>query len=632
VEVEEAKEALRKAVPCFDTYLKNEQIEFISYTHWYLKKNNFDSANTLNSWTEKLNQALTNGYNGLRLNEHTFWLKKEDWNDFINYEEEINIIIENYPIIALCNYALDKCNATEIISVVSNHQFALIKKEGKWERIESSKLKRAEEKRLNLQHIIESLSYAIITKSFDGTITSWNRNAEQIYGYSAKEMLGKHISILEPAILVEETDELIEQLKQGYKIHDYETLRVRKDGTLLNVLLTLFPIFDTSEKLIAISIIAKDATKNKKSNEKLWKNEKIHQIFMDQTDQVMYDYDLRTGKCDWSGSIEKVTGYGFEELKKLGTEFWIKNIHHADINHMNEKLQYARITEGKFKEEASLIRKDGTCIYIENSGICLTDHEDRPYGSIGVLKDITSIKLAEKRDPIIYIQNEVIKNEENVNVRTKRTTQDIAEHKIAEETLRLKLEELSRSNAQLEQFAYVSSHDLQEPLRMITSYLQLLQRKYQGNLDDKADQYINFAVDGASRMQNLINDLLRFSRVTTSIKEPEPTDCEIILNQVLSNLELAINENNATITHDPLPEVMGDSTQLGQVFQNLIINGIKFQGEEIHQKFISRLRKKRMNGCFQFRTTELELIHNIQKEFSKCLKDYTEKRNILEQE
>ena len=155
----------------------------------------------------------------------------------------------------------------------------------------------------------------------------------------------------------------------------------------------------------------------------------------------------------------------------------------------------------------------------------------------------------------------------------------------------MKLEELARSNEELEQFAYVSSHDLQEPLRMITSYLQLLQRKYQGNLDDKADKYIHFAVDGASRMQNLINDLLEFSRVTTRAREPETMDCEFILNQVLSNLKLVIKENNATISHGPLPEVMADSTQLAQVFQNLIINGIKFHGEEAPKIHISAEKK-----------------------------------------
>ncbi len=175
---------------------------------------------------------------------------------------------------------------------------------------------------------------------------------------------------------------------------------------------------------------------------------------------------------------------------------------------------------------------------------------------------------------------------------------DITERKMAEEMLKLKLEELARSNAELEQFAYVSSHDLQEPLRMIVSYLQLLQRRYQGKLDERADKYIYFAVDGASRMQILINDLLEFSRVTTRAKEPEPMDCEFLLSQVLSNLELFIKENKAVVSHDPLPEVIADNTQLAQVFQNLIINGIKFHSEEDIKNSYFRREKSRRMGIF----------------------------------
>ena len=177
---------------------------------------------------------------------------------------------------------------------------------------------------------------------------------------------------------------------------------------------------------------------------------------------------------------------------------------------------------------------------------------------------------------------------------------DITERKMAEEMLKLKLEELARSNAELEQFAYVSSHDLQEPLRMITSYLQLLQRRYQGKIDDKADKYIYYAVDGAARMQNLINDLLEFSRVTTRAGEPGPTDCEFVLNQALSNLELFIKENKATVAHDPLPEVLADNTQLVQVFQNLIVNGIKFHSEEAPKIHISA-KKKAKDWIFSVR-------------------------------
>jgi light-regulated signal transduction histidine kinase (bacteriophytochrome) len=158
--------------------------------------------------------------------------------------------------------------------------------------------------------------------------------------------------------------------------------------------------------------------------------------------------------------------------------------------------------------------------------------------------------------------------------------------------LKLKLEELIHSNEELEQFAYVSSHDLQEPLRMITSYLQLLQRRYQGQLDDKADKYIHFAVDGASRMQNLINDLLEYSRVTRSAREPKTTNCEFILNQALSNLKLFVIENKATVSHAFLPDVMADSTQLIQIFQNLIINGIKFHSDGAPQVHVSAEKKE----------------------------------------
>ncbi len=177
---------------------------------------------------------------------------------------------------------------------------------------------------------------------------------------------------------------------------------------------------------------------------------------------------------------------------------------------------------------------------------------------------------------------------------------DVTEQKKAEEMLRLKLEELTHSNEELEQFAYIASHDLQEPLRMVASYLQLLQRKYQGNLDEKADKYIYFAVDGATRMQDLINDLLEFSRVTTRAREPEPTDSEVILNSVLSDLELFIKENKATVSHDPLPEVIVDNTQLAQVLQNLIVNGIKFHSEKAPKIHISAKRVSAENKASEW--------------------------------
>src|SRR5665647_3198428 len=286
--------------------------------------------------------------------------------------------------------------------------------------------KQAEEKIRTLANTVESSNDAIITESVDGIITSWNKGAEIIYGYLAEEVLGKNFSILEPDNLKGEIKQFSEKIKTGEKIEHYETSRLKKDGTIINVSVSLSPVFDISGKLVALSAIVRDITERKKAGE----------------------------------------------------------------------------------------------------------------------------------------------------------------------ILKSKLEELARSNEELEQFAYVSSHDLQEPLRMISSYLQLLQRRYQGSLDDKADKYIYYAVDGASRMQNLINDLLEFSRVTTKARDPEPTDSEFILDKVLSNLEVFIEENEATVSYGYLPEVMADYSQMVQVFQNLIINGIKFRSEEAPQIHISAEKKE----------------------------------------
>ena len=157
---------------------------------------------------------------------------------------------------------------------------------------------------------------------------------------------------------------------------------------------------------------------------------------------------------------------------------------------------------------------------------------------------------------------------------------DITERKLAGDELNRYLSKLELSNKELEQFAYVASHDLQEPLRMISSYTQLLGQRYADKLDDKARKYIDYAVDGAMRMQMLINDLLTYSRVSTQGKAPEQSDSHSILGQAIRNLSTAIEESHSLVTNDDLPVIYVDSTQLLQVFQNLIANAIKFHGKD----------------------------------------------------
>jgi len=160
------------------------------------------------------------------------------------------------------------------------------------------------------------------------------------------------------------------------------------------------------------------------------------------------------------------------------------------------------------------------------------------------------------------------------------TLAQVVQRATSDEKLKLTLADLVHSNKELEQFAYVASHDLQEPLRMISSYIQLLARRYQGRLDTDADEFIAYAVDGAARMQKLIGDLLAYSRVGTRSKGFEPVDYTAVLDQALANLKAAIEESGAVVTHDPLPTVTVDNLQQVQLFQNLIGNAIKFHGEE----------------------------------------------------
>jgi len=195
---EEAKEAMRKAVPNFDRYLKRGQIQIFSYTEWYLKGGAFNLQRVLNGWVEKLNQALAEGYDSIRVTGNTAWLEKRDWRNFVDYEQEINDVIGKYQMIAICTYSLDKCRASEVIDMVRNHQFAVIKREGEWELIESSEIKRAKEtlrkSEEKFRSIFENANDALMYLDRSGRILDVNRRAIEVFGGMREELIGKHFT------------------------------------------------------------------------------------------------------------------------------------------------------------------------------------------------------------------------------------------------------------------------------------------------------------------------------------------------------------------------------------------------------------------------------------------------------
>jgi PAS domain S-box-containing protein len=197
----------------------------------------------------------------------------------------------------------------------------------------------------------------------------------------------------------------------------------------------------------------------------------------------------------------------------------------------------------------------------------------------------------------VHVLKAPVRDAKGVIVGTQVIFWDVTARKLAEEALGKTAAELARSNKELEQFAYVASHDLQEPLRMITSYTQLIAKRYEDKLDDDAKDFMHFAVDGALRMQKLIQGLLEYSRVGTRGKPFEPFEGGQALSGAVANLKLAIDECQAKVTSDPLPPLMADPVQLTQLFQNLIGNALKFRGPKTPQIHVEVVRKPRVDAA-----------------------------------
>jgi PAS domain S-box-containing protein len=431
---------------------------------------------------------------------------------------------------------------------------------------------RSEEKYRN---IVETANEGIAIIDAETRITYINNKMAEMLGYSPEEMIGRS-----GMDFVNENDQAIAKLNQEKRwqgIEDtHEFKYTRKDGSPLWVLVSSKSLFDGNGKFTSVLNMFTDMTERKKVEEAL---QKAH-------DSLEVKVKERTAELEKANKSLEVSEEKYRSLFDNMIEGFILNEVILGFDGNLKDLRYVEINKS-FENIMGLTKE----VVLGNTIKNLFPQVDPIYME-SVAKTVST-----GQPQIIEWYSRVLDKYLDTRIYIPKIGyvgviyRDITERRKAEETLKSKLEELARSNDELEQFAYVSSHDLQEPLRMISSYLQLLQRRYQGKIDEKADKYIYYAVDGAARMQTLINDLLEFSRVTTRAGELEPTDSELVLNQVQSNLDLYIKENKATVSHDPLPEVIADSTQMAQVFQNLIANGIKFHGEEAPRIHISAEKK-----------------------------------------
>jgi PAS domain S-box-containing protein len=261
-----------------------------------------------------------------------------------------------------------------------------------------------------------------------------------------------------------------------------------------------------------------------------------------------------------SPQIEALLGFSQKEWLE-DPILWYTQLHPEDRERWHIDFAQTCATGDRFRSEYRFLARDGRVVWVHGEAQMVRDEAGQPLFLQGMAYDITERKRAE--EALRAVNTEL---ERRVRQRTAQLEEANSE--------------LARSNAELEQFAYVASHDLQEPLRMVSSFTQLLAQRYQGKLGADADDFIGYVVEGAVRMQQLINDLLAYSRVGRSGKEFAPTDCSAVLAAVRANLRRSIEESGAEVLVESLPTVWAEESQLLQLFQNLIGNAIKFHNKD----------------------------------------------------
>ena len=378
----------------------------------------------------------------------------------------------------------------------------------------------------------------IISRISDGLIFFANKLFADTLGMAPEALANHHT----PNFYHDPHDRemIVKDIREKGHVENRELLIQRADGTLRWILLSMRPI--TFEGTPALLSGFHDITEHKEAELALERERQLQHTLINQLPDLIYVKDNQNRFVTANQALARSVGADAPEemVGRTDFDFFPKDL---AAQYFADELSIFRTGQPLVNREEIIEDANGERRWLLTTKVPLSDPGGQITGLVGIGHDIT-------------------------------------ERLRAEEEIKQQADSLARSNTDLEQFAYVASHDLQEPLRMVSSYLQLIERRYKDKLDEDAHEFIGYAVDGANRMKKLINDLLTYSRVGTRAQPFVPTDCEAVLKQVLADMQTSIEEADALVTHDPLPTVNGDERQLAQLFQNLIGNAVKFRSEE----------------------------------------------------
>jgi PAS domain S-box-containing protein len=383
-----------------------------------------------------------------------------------------------------------------------------------------------------LSAIVQSSEDAIISKTLDGTITSWNPAAEKMFGYTESEAVGQNISLIIPEELLNEEHVIISRIKRGERIDHYETVRKRKDGSLFVVAVTVSPIKDEKENIIGASKIARDISEQKSAEQK----QAMLAAIVDSSDDAIVSKDLNGMITSWNHGAEKIFGYSAQET--IGR--------HITIIIPEDRLDEETVIINKIRKGESVShfetirkRKDGREINISLTVSPIKDKNGKVIGASKVARDIT----------------------EKVEVEKQR---------------QLFTQRLQEINHYKDEFMAMASHELKTPLTVIKANLQILEHKMQ---DDNKIYFVNKTLNQVNKLTNLISDLLDVSKIQTGALELNRTNFELVpfLTEIIESIQQTSPNHEITLTvKNKKLMVRGDRDRLEQVVINILTNAIKY--------------------------------------------------------
>lgn len=409
----DARKALKRAIPGLDRFLRRGQIEFVPHTERSLKGGPFSPQALVNTWVDKLVQALANGYDGIRVTADRVWLEKADWRAFAFYEEELEASIHKYPIIAVCTYSLDRCDkyrASEIVDVIKSHQFSLVKQNGKWDLVGGTERKQdgdgnevwdLEEK---LHALFETTSDGVVFVDVEGNIRGLNRSAVCLYGYEEEaELVGQNLFDL---VAREDHAKVMDSIRGTFEEggNGYTDCRfLGRDGKAFFAEVGAALLCERSGKPTGFVVIARDITDRRQTEEALRETEKRYSLLAENMTDVIWTMDMNLQPKYLSPSVVRLLGYDVDEamtrmiteaLTPASRELAMTAI--ARVLSMESTGRKDLFKSQNLELDMEMRRKDGSTVWTNTSMHFICDSDGRPAEIKGIVRDITDRKRAEE--------------------------------------------------------------------------------------------------------------------------------------------------------------------------------------------------------------------------------------------